>query len=340
MHSHLRRTILTLVKLLLAAAILIYLVYRGREAFEKLSAQTIDWPMLVAALFCTLLMAALSYVRWHILIRAVGIEARLVDTLRLGSLGFALNFVSPGSIGGDFFKAIFLAHGHRNLRPEAIATVVADRVMGLLTMLMLASAGILAAGLLNTASPNLKILYEMILLSSAGLWCVCMLLVLFGGLTGPRVTGRAGSIPVIGKTISRMLGTVQVYRCRKLMLGAAFAVSLAMALCYVTSYWLVSQGLPIRAPSWQQHLLIVPIAGIVGAVPLTPSGLGTTELAIEELYKRMPGVQVMAGDGTLVGIGRRATDIAVALIGLAFYLSNRSEVREVYAEAEQVAESE
>jgi uncharacterized membrane protein YbhN (UPF0104 family) len=124
------------------------------------------------------------------------------------------------------------------------------------------------------------------------------------------------------------------------MLGAAFAVSLVMALCYVTSYWLVAQGLPIHAPSWPQHLVIVPVAGLVGAVPLTPSGLGTTELAIEELYKRMPGVHVIAGDGTLVGIGRRATDIAVALIGLAFYLSNRSEVREVFAEAEQVANTE
>ena len=48
----------------------------------------------------------------------------------------------------------------------------------------------------------------------------------------------------------------------------------------------------------------------------------------------------MAGDGTLVGIGRRATDIAVALFGLAFYLSNRSEVREVYAEAEELVEEE
>ena len=130
----------------------------------------------MAALFCTLLMAGLSYVRWHILIRALGIEARLVDTLRLGSLGFALNFVSPGSIGGDFFKAIFLAHGHPGRRPEAIATVMADRVMGLLTMLLLASAGILAAGLLNTASPNLKILYEMILLIVGGLFGRCCIL--------------------------------------------------------------------------------------------------------------------------------------------------------------------
>ena len=81
-------------------------------------------------------------------------------------------------------------------------------------------------------------------------------------------------------------------------------------------------------------------AGLVGAVPLTPNGLGTTELAIEELYKRMPGVQVSPGDGTLVGIGRRVTDIAVALIGLGFYLSHRREVSEVFAEAEEVADAE
>src|SRR5215203_4233425 len=169
MHSHTRRRILTAVKLLLAVAILVYLVFTGRDAFAKLSAQTINWPILAGALVFTLLMAALSFLRWHILIRALGIDARLMDSMRLGSLGFALNFVSPGSIGGDFFKAIFLAHGHPGRRPEAIATVVADRVMGLLTMLLLASAGILAAGLLNTTSPNLKILYETILIFSAAL---------------------------------------------------------------------------------------------------------------------------------------------------------------------------
>jgi uncharacterized membrane protein YbhN (UPF0104 family) len=340
MHSRVRRTALTVLKVLLAAAILAYLVFRGREAFEKLSAKTIDWPMLIAALVATLLMAGLSYLRWHILIRALGIEARLVDTLRLGALGFALNFVSPGSIGGDFFKAIFLAHGHPNWRPEAIATVIADRVMGLLTMLLLASIGILAAGLLNTDSANLKILYEMLLLMSAALWGGSLLLLFFGGLTGPWIIGKAGTLPVAGKTIARMLGTVQVYRSRKLTLAFAFAVSIVMALFYVTSYWLVAKALPINAPSWSQHLTIVPVAGLVGAVPLTPSGLGTTELAIEEQYKRMPGVNEIPGDGTLVGIGRRVTDIAVALIGLAFYLANRSEVQEVYAEAEQVAERE
>ena len=87
--------------------------------------------------------------------------------------------------------------------------------------------------------------------------------------------------------------------------------------------------------------MIVPVAGLVGAIPLTPSGLGTTEFAVEELYKAMPGgAEIASGDGTLVALGRRVTDIAVALVGLGFYLSHRREVEEVFAEAEEAADAE
>jgi hypothetical protein len=55
----------------------------------------------------------------------------------------------------------------------------------------------------------------------------------------------------------------------------------------------------------------------------------------------MPGgVDVATGDGTLVALGRRATDIVVALIGLGFYWSHRREVEEVFAEAEEAADAE
>src|SRR5262245_60420881 len=111
MNSHVRKTVLSTIKLALAVGILTYLIISGREAFADLTEKKIHWPMLGLALLCTLGMATLNFVRWHILIRAVGIDVRLVDSLRLGALGFALNYASFGSIGGDFFKAIFLAHG-------------------------------------------------------------------------------------------------------------------------------------------------------------------------------------------------------------------------------------
>lgn len=332
---------MTAVKIALALAILCYLIIQARGAFAQLSEKAIEWPFLVAALVCSLATATLSFVRWHLLIRALGISVRLIDSLRLGSLGFALNFVSPGSIGGDFFKAIFLAHGQPGRRTEAVASVVADRVMGLLTMLALASCGILATGLLNAAAPSLRLLCQTILSAALVTWLGFALLMLVGGLSGAWIRGRAEAVPIVGKTIARLLGTVQVYRGRTRMLLGAFAASVAMALCFITTFYLVARGLPINEPPWSEHLVIVPVAGLVGAIPLTPSGLGTTEFAIEELYKTMPGGdQIAKGDGTLVGLGRRVTDIAVALVGLGFYLSHRREVQEVFAEAEEAADAE
>ncbi len=213
--------------------------------------------------------------------------------------------------------------------------------MGLLTMLLLASVGILTTGLLDVASPALKLLCRAILVVSLVSWTGCILLLLVRGLSGAWIGGRAESIPVAGKTIARLLGTVKIYRGQKPMLAAAFGVSLTMTLCYITSFYLLARGLPIHEPPWSEHLVIVPVAALAGAMPLTPSGLGVTEFAMEELYKAMPGgAAVVAGDGTLVGLGRRVTDIAVALMGLAFYLSHRREVREVYAEAEELQEGE
>jgi uncharacterized protein (TIRG00374 family) len=341
MHSHARRTALTAIKIVLALAILTYLIIRAREPLAQLSEKTIDWRFLAAALVFTLATATLSFARWHILIRALGISVRLVDTLRLGALGYALNFVSPGSIGGDFFKAIFLAHGQPGKRTEAVASVLADRALGLLTMLGLASIGILTTGLLHAGSPSLHMLCKTILVAATIGWIGFALVLSVSALSGPWVRRRVSRYPLVGKTFVRALETVQIYRNRKRMLLAAFSVSVMMALCFVTSFYMVARGLPIHEPPWAEHLVIVPVAGLVGAIPLTPSGLGTTEFAIEELYKVMPGGhQIEKGDGTLVGVGRRLTDIAVALVGLGFYLSHRREVEEVFAEAEEAADAE
>ncbi len=340
-HSATRRTFVAVAKLALAAAILGYLIVKAHDGFSRLVEQAIDWSLLIAALVCTFGAATLSFVRWHLLIRAQGIDIKLPDTLRLGALGLALNFVSPGVIGGDFFKAIFLAHGQPGRRTEAVATVVVDRVLGLLTMLLLASGGILVSGLLHAPAAPLRFLCQIILLTTAASWLGVALLLTVPILTGPPLSRWAEVIPLVGKTIGRLLGAVRAYRDQKRMLLAAFALSALVALLYVTSYYLVARGLPIHEPTWGQHLVIVPVAGLLGAIPITPSGLGTLELAVEELYKAMPGgAAVQQGDGTLVALTRRVTELAVALVGLMFYLTHRREVEEVYAEAEEAAELE
>jgi uncharacterized protein (TIRG00374 family) len=329
----------TVIKLALAAAIMLYLVFQARDGFAKLAEKTIYWPLLFAGLTCTLLASALSFVRWHLLIRALTIEISLLQTMRLGALGLALNFVSPGAIGGDFFKAIFLAHGQPGKRTEAVASVVADRVLGLLTMLALASTGILATGLFSATSVPVRVLCRAILTAAAISWTGVAMLLLMPALSGGRIRAWAESLPFVGTIAGRLLGAVNAFRNKRRALAVAFSISVVMALCYVTSYYAIARGLPVDEPSWAEHLVIVPSAGLVGAIPITPSGLGTTELAVEELYQTMPGGDGnRRGDGTMVALTRRATEIVVALLGLVFYVTHMRTVREVYTEAEELAD--
>ena len=340
--SPVRRTLFALAKIALAIAILAYLLNQARahDAFTQLVEQPKRWWLLAAALACSFSAIILSFLRWHLLIRAVGIAIPLLDTLRLAALGFALNFVSLGAIGGDLFKAIFLAHGQPGRRTEAVASVLADRILGLITILVLATGGILALDLRHHAPPVLVALCNAILVAAAAVLTGTALALFVPALSGPRMIGWFQRLPLVGSTIARLLGVVQTYRDRKPMLLAAAAVSLAVNVVYITAFFLVASGLPIQRPTYVEHYVVVPVANMVGAIPATPNGLGTKEAAVDLLYRTMPsGKQIPEGVGAMVTLAHRLTEMTVALLGLLYYLSHRREVEEVYHEVEEFEEA-
>jgi uncharacterized protein (TIRG00374 family) len=334
-----RRTLLTIAKFALAIAILSYLGYQvyQNNGFTRLWQQEKNWPVLAIAVLCTFSAIALNFIRWHFLIRAVGIDIELHQTLRYGALGYALNFVAPGAIGGDLFKAIFLAHGQPGRRTEAVATVVADRLLGVTTILVIASIGILATGILERADGTLEVLCRIMLVATVVALAGCASLLFFPARWRPRINELALRVPFVGSTIARLLGAVRAFRGEKRLLLAALGVSIASNLLFITSIFLVASGLPLHHPNWADHVILVPIANIVAAMPITPAGLGAKEFVVEKLYTMMPSSEgVIAGDGTLVTLGHRATEMTVALLGLFYILTHRAEVREAYAEAEEM----
>jgi uncharacterized membrane protein YbhN (UPF0104 family) len=249
-----------------------------------------------------------------------------------------LNFISLGSLGGDFFKAVFLAHQQPGKRTEAIATVIVDRLMGLAVMLVIASLGILFLGLWKTDDAALRGLYQLILLSTAAGLVGGGMLLFVPALTGPRVIDWGHKAPIVGPTVARLLTAVRTYRNQKQMLTRACIMSFFVDLLYVMSVYLVASGLPVKAPTFFEHMVIVPVASLAGAIPITPAGLGTLELAMDKLYTAMHGVD--DGVGTIVTLAHRLTMVAVAIVGLIYYFAYRDEVQSVMAEAEDLAESD
>src|SRR5262245_44374760 len=338
-----RRTLLTYAKYALAIGILSYLGYQvhQNDKFSQLWEQDKNWPLLAAAVLCTLSAIVLNFIRWHFLIRAVGIDIQLPKTMRYGALGYALNFVAPGAIGGDFFKAIFLAHGQPGRRTEAVATVVADRLLGVTTILVLASIAILSTGVYRTSEGLLQALCEIMLAATAGALVGGTILMFIPAKSGARIREQARRIPLVGSTVERLLGTVRAFKGQKPLLVAATIVSVFSNALFITSIFLVASGLPFNHPNWVDHFIVLPIANIVGAMPITPAGIGAKELVVDQLYPLMPSSHDVAeGDGFLVTLGHRATEMTVALIGLIYILTHRAEVREAYAEAEEMAEAD
>ena len=211
-----RRILILLAKLALAAAILAYLfvqVHR-QEGFARLVDEPKRWWLLAAALATTFAAVTLSFVRWHVLVAALGLEHRLLQTVRLGALGFVLNFVSLGGLGGDLFKAIFLAKDFPGRRTEAVATVVADRLLGLLGMFALATTATLLVDW-SAAPTAVIVLIQLIRLVGVASFAVAGLVLVVPALSGEQLRNWVGKLPLVGSTGARLIGAVSAYRNQK-----------------------------------------------------------------------------------------------------------------------------
>ena len=100
--------------------------------------------MLGLVLLISQLGLLITFFRWHLLVRVVEPGFTLRATMLLGFVGYVFNLVLPGAVGGDLIKASYLSRMHIR-KTRAIATLVIDRVLGLLGLFVLAAiAGVLA----------------------------------------------------------------------------------------------------------------------------------------------------------------------------------------------------
>ncbi|RIK82615.1 MAG: hypothetical protein DCC67_07015 [Planctomycetota bacterium] len=318
-------------KLLLAVGILAFLFYRlrGEDAFHRWLHEPKHWGRLAAAQALVLAAICNNYTRWWMLGRALKLNFHLRDAFRLGSLGLLLNQVAPGSVGGDLFKAVAVAREQHGKRTEAVASVVVDRVVGLYAMLLVASAGYLFGaadeGLGRMVHGLARAVIVLGLIGTIGLG-----LLMWPAFTGPAVRGWAARLPVVGETLDRLIGAAAAYRTRRRYLFIAITMSCVTHMLFVTSFWLIGTGLPMDAPTLATTFVIGPLSLAAGAIPLTPSGLGTFEAAMDELYR---AVGCRRGDGLLVAVNYRLMTYVMAAVGAVYYLAARKRFRDIMAES-------
>lgn len=326
-----KRWLILLLKVLFPALILYYLVSQmDTEKLQMLRTQPKNWWLLGGALLLSFSAVCLSFVRWWLLVRTLGLPFRMADAFRLGFLGYLMSFVSAGAVGGDLFKAVFIAREQPGRRAEAVATVLVDRIVGLYALLVVASIGIL---LMNgpPEDPSLRVLCP-ITLTATIVGGVGLGLLTLPSITDGWLSQRVSELPYAGRAIAKVISGVRMYKNRPGVLLVIAIVSVSGHIGLAISLYLIAAGLFATVPSLLDHLLMGPLAMIANSLPLTPGGLGQLEAALERLYATFPQGPHNAS-GMLVGLVFRLTTFAIAGIGALFYIAGKSEVQQVMDEA-------
>ncbi len=238
-----------------------------------------DWRLLALALAIFPLTFILTTYRWQRLLRPLEITLPFMRALSLNMAGFFYSTFLPGSSSGDFIKA-YLAAKNTPHKTRAVLSVFIDRVLGLLALVMLggtmATVQYLRSG--DTSSPTARACLQVAIGSVA----ICMAMALgVAVINSSRLRAILGLSAIIKrlpmqKQLEHVRDVGRVFRSNPWLIFWSLLITVPVHLTVVGSAWLAGEafGLPI-SPAF--YLVAVPVLVLVGAVPLTPGGVGVME---------------------------------------------------------------
>jgi len=263
-------------KLAAAAGLVFWLVQRGKLPMASLG--QVRWlsPEMTLFVLLILLAQALPALRWWLLLRIQKVRESMSRVLALTWAGYFASLLLPGAISGDVAKSWLILRRNSRTRARAFSTVLADRAIGLYSLLFL--GGVSIAWLASQGETSLAVR------SMAGL---AMGLFLLGTLAGIMIfwaPTRSLLLRLLPRAWrSAWQESFAFYYADPLGLVCCFAVSLAANTCYVLCFS-VAGSLLGQAVTWNASFLAGPLVALSNFLPLTPGGLGVGETAADQLF--------------------------------------------------------
>jgi glycosyltransferase 2 family protein len=225
----------------------------------------------VTAIVVNVLTVPLMAWRWQLLLAAKGIHMSLGWLTRTYFVALFLGQFLPAAIGGDAVRAVEL--GRRTHEgPEAVASVLIDRLVGVVSLVALAVLAFAAGG--HSAGGVEVVAAE----AAFGLAAVVILALLFSaplrGLAArwlePRVRGRqlaAGE---------RFYDALHEYRDHRAALAAVCALALVVQIARVGTIWMLVKALGLHVSAAEIYAT-GPVLFAALILPVSLNGIGVRE---------------------------------------------------------------
>jgi glycosyltransferase 2 family protein len=267
-----RRTLLVVAQIMVSAGLLAYLLTRADVARLAGLWAGIRQPYLWLAVGLHFGGVLISSLKWWLLLRAAGTPVPYSWTVRVYLIGqFFSNFL-PTQIGGDAVRVLYLSR--RIGRPAlAIASVFVERVTGFLALTLIAAAALGAQSGALRGSPRVL------------LGVVACVLVAAGGLViafaAPWLVRLAARLPLPDalawrRRLGAFADSMGTFYAFPATLALVIALAFGYQISWVAENYVGALALGLAVPP-SFVALIVPVADIVGLVPIFFNSLGARE---------------------------------------------------------------
>ncbi len=308
-----KQTIQTIAKIFFSAVVLYFL-------FRKC-----DWPSLFAALkHADVLLVLLAFLavqgthviaaaRWGLLCR----KAKFLPLFKLVYVSRLYSTVLPGQLFGEAAKVVYISQSNPEIAPEeATASVVVDKIVGLIGLLIVGICG----ALLSTSALNRSITFWFAVCAGILALCVALPAVpLFSRLINRLLDAIKRRVPKLSGLVERLrlfLTSWQAYLKTPLTLVLSILLGCAFQFLSTVGMMLLGRavGIPVALADWCWIFAVLSIALLL---PVSFAGLGVREATLVGFLGALSVAKELVLSASLLSLFIQVLD---SLIGGVFVL--------------------
>lgn len=244
---------------------------------------------------------AVSVWKWGCFLSRLGIQVGFWRLFRLYLIGYFINILAPSFVGGDVVRSLYL--GSSVDKARAVSATFLERYTGVVAMLALALCAVFVSSAVTTR-------IQLLVLALA-LACGLATWLLFSGIFAKLI--RSVGAP---ERITGVIGRIQDgldWGMRDVpLVMKTLGISLVFHLLTVINTAAVGAAVGWSGVPWTDLLVVVPLILIVGAVPISPQGLGIQEGAFVYF---LSSVGVSSDHALAIALVLRAKSYLLAIFG-------------------------
>ena len=254
---------------LVTIAVLVYLGTRIDMGDAAAAMLRVPAGVLLAVMTLVAIDRVVMVIRWVLLLKSSGIDISATSAARIYLVSsFLGNFLLAG-IGAEAMRAWSLGR-RTNESSEAVASVAVDRLLGLLSIVMLGSFGTIAW----TGDPDRAV--ERTVIVVAALVCIGSAAMLWADVVLRAIVPTRWLTGGAGGGLLRLVDAVGRYRGRRGTMGVVLGLSIVVQCLRIGQAWLLGIGLGIVVP-FQYYLVFMPIGLLALLLPVSVGGFGVPQ---------------------------------------------------------------